>query len=101
MKDKSIISMNAENNHNSNSGKVGEEEEVHENLILREKIENSPFEIISFEKKHFIGLGNYRISEETTDKASLVKSIEDKDWDLLFNMMSVVADTIVNKMPKG
>lgn len=77
-------STNAQNKENS----------VNYSVINREQVENSPFWIITIEdKKHFIALGNTRCTEPTENKEELIQMIEEKDWNLLFQVI-----VVINKM---
>lgn len=77
-------------NDNSNSSKNTE-------MIQREEVENSPFQIITIEGKHFLTLGNYRVTEETTDKEILREMVKQRDWRLLASYTTIIAEKVINE----
>jgi hypothetical protein len=68
--------------------------EKNEEIIKKETIENTPFEIVTINKKCFIGLGNYKLSEEVEEKEKdiLEKRIENKDWLLTMYLINALTD---------
>lgn len=64
-------------------------------LIKREPVEGTPFTIITMDKKSFITVGAYRLSEETTNKEELLRQIENKDWTLTTNVISMIAEQVI------
>lgn len=69
-------------------------------LIKYEQIEGTIFTIISRENIHFISIGNNRVSEETNDKEALKKKVQEKDWGLILNMVSIVTAKIIEEQQK-
>jgi hypothetical protein len=82
------IQMNVSEKGKQNSGEKNEE------LIKKETIKNTPFEIVTINEKCFIGLGNYKLSEEVIEeeKDILKKRIEDKDWLLTTYLINALTD---------
>jgi hypothetical protein len=59
-------------------------------LIEREKIYNSPFELIGNQEiGYWIALGAFRISEKGT-KSEKLREVENKDWDLIINVLCAI-----------
>ena len=59
-------------------------------LIEREKIHNSPFELIGNQEiGYWIALGAFRISEKGS-KAEKLREVENKDWDLIINVLCAI-----------
>lgn len=67
-------------------------------LLHREEVENTPFNLITTEKGHFACLGKYRISDVMQDKAALKDRLWCKDWDILLSTMyAIVKSELENK----
>lgn len=65
-------------------------------LIEREKVENTGFEIIgNKEKGYFVALGIYRITEPRPSKGECRKMIANKDYEIMLGLMS--ASIIMSK----
>lgn len=64
--------------------------EASQELIEREKIHNSPFELIgNKEVGYWIALGAFRISEKGS-KAEKLQEVENKEWDLIINVLCAI-----------
>lgn len=63
-------------------------------VINTEKIENTPFTLVTYDKdgqkSYFIALGNIRITEETEEKDYLINQIREKNWDLLISTIHAI-----------
>ncbi|AXH76379.1 MAG: hypothetical protein [Microviridae sp.] len=62
-------------------------------LLKRDRIENTPFEIISTERGCFIGLGQFRLTNFITNQ-ECIEMINDKDWNLLLACINVIFENI-------
>lgn len=89
--DISQLQTNVNGKGRQNSGKKNKE------LVKREQIEGTPFEIITTNKKHFIGMGSYRMTSEVENKEELIKMIQDKEWSLIIQTISAVWDAMNRK----
>lgn len=85
--DISTTSMNAQEKTNLNSSN-------NEEMVKTETMKNNPFTAVWTEKTGwFAALGNKRLTETFVTKEELEKYIGKKTWDLLFNVVSLIADT--------
>lgn len=84
--DISTMSMNAQEKTNSNYS--------NEEMVKTEPMKNNPFTAVWTEKTGwFAALGNKRLTETFVTKEELEKYVGKKTWDLLFNVLSLIADT--------
>lgn len=86
--DISQLQTNVKGRGRQNSGKKNKE------LIIREEVEGTPFIIVTdkLRKVSFIGMGSYRLSEETEDKKELERRIKEKDWMFQMHVMNAMMD---------
>lgn len=69
-------------------------------LVDRNKIDGTPFTIISFlregetEKKHFLTFGKYRISPDKNTKEELEDYIEQNKWNIITNLIILISETL-------
>lgn len=96
---KSQATANDKDKHEYGIDRQADENKIQE-IIVRGKIDGTPFEIVTHEKKHFIAYGTYRISEVTTDKESLIEIIDNKDWMLMQHMATAIAHSILTTQGK-
>lgn len=63
-------------------------------LIIREKIEGTPFQLINQDDKGwFISLGRYRMTEiGTNTKEELTAMVANKDWTLILDTIAVLTE---------
>lgn len=62
--------------------------EKHE-LIHREPVDGTPFQVISVEDGSFIAMGRFRISEMMPEEKCM-EMIEKRDWNLILASISVI-----------
>ena len=77
-----------------------EAEEVKTEIIKRENVKDSPFEIISMDGYHFGVMGAYRLTEKSNSKKAIKKDLESITWNRLIQVMMVlneVKDKVENK----
>lgn len=82
-----VINMNVE----------AEEVSGNEEIIERESIKDSPFEIISMEGYHFGVMGAYRLTEKSNNKKAIKKDLESITWNRLIQVVMVL-DEVKNKI---
>lgn len=63
-----------------------------EELVKREKVNGTPFEIITAEGKNFVALGKYRVTDDTQTVEELKEKIFNLDYDFLINMVFVLIE---------
>lgn len=83
-----------ENQNNIPSGKQ---------LLEREKITDTPFELIGNEEiGYFISLGKYRISEIMTNKKIAIESLEKEQWNYIVRIIvTLIEDIYDNKIQES
>lgn len=64
-------------------------QENHE-LIKRDHVENTPFTIIELNGAYFGTMGQYRITEPTTDKEQLKKDLETFNWNRVIQVLMLL-----------
>lgn len=73
-----------------------------EELITREQIEGTPFQLITTNGFTFLALGRYRMTQEVSaneeNKTELRKKVENKDWNLVLDTIIVLIDSTVETM---
>ena len=67
---------------------------ISKNETAYERVEGTPFALIKEQNGWFIAIGRYKASDLYLTKEQAKKDIKQKDWDLLLNVMFVVADMI-------
>lgn len=69
-------------------------EETHKenySLIMREKIEKTPFHIIGDEEKgYFIALGKYRVTEPTKTPEEAIQKLDIEKWNILVDVITII-----------
>lgn len=94
----SPIGANGRNNSNYGMNNTDKNESPNNNeLITYEQIEGTPFTIISKNNKHFLAVGNHRVSEETNIKEELIKMVDVRDYSLLTQLIGIIGEHIVAK----
>lgn len=64
-------------------------------LIIREKIEGTPFTLIKLESTGwFLTLGKYRMSEPVDNKEELIQKVIDKDWNLILDTICTLTEDV-------
>lgn len=62
-------------------------------LIEHEKIEGTPFTITgSPTKGYFLRIGDYRLTNMGLSKRSIIKQMEEEQWNIILKMIAVVID---------
>lgn len=56
-------------------------------LISKEQIEKTPFEIITSEEGSFLAIGHYRLTE-TTSKENIMQHLLTNQWDIIINLIN-------------
>lgn len=59
-------------------------------LIKRERYKDTPFDIITVAKEHWVGMGNFKLSEKVTDKKILTDRIDEKNWWFITTVINTV-----------
>lgn len=59
-------------------------------IISRDKIKHSPFEIISMEGYHFGVMGDYRITEKSNSKKEIKKQLENITWNRIIQVVMIL-----------
>jgi hypothetical protein len=59
-------------------------------LIQKEKMEGTPFEIVTIEKESFGTLGQYRVTEKMKTKAAVKKYLKTPNWDTIATIVSIL-----------
>lgn len=65
-----------------------------EQLIYRENVEGTPFNIVGMEGKYFVALGQYRLSEWKDNPEELRDIIYEQEWDFLLNVMTALVHMV-------
>lgn len=83
----------------SSTPNVASREVSSEDTYRRERVEDTPFDIVTDEEGSYIMLGRYRISEivAAQNKGELEKQIENRDWQLIFNAANIIAKHAVGE----
>lgn len=77
-----IQSIAEENQTNSNSS---------EELIEREQLEGTPFEVIgNHTQGYFISIGKFRITEIKKTRKELIEHLEKEKWTIICNMIATM-----------
>ena len=58
--------------------------------VNREKVKDSPFEIISMEGYHFGVMGDYRITDKGNSKEEIKESLESITWNRLIQVIMIL-----------
>lgn len=75
------IQENVENNHNKQSS-----------LIEREKIEGTPFTLITLNEEYFMVMGDYKVTETTKTKEEQIQKLESEKWLLIMHICIVALE---------
>lgn len=70
-----------------------EQEIQNTELIHREPIDGTPFQVITIEEGSFIALGRFRVSDIQSEE-NCYKMIEGKDWNLILATVSVILSSL-------
>ncbi len=68
-----------------------------EELVKREKIKNSPFEIITQQGKSFGIMGDYRVTEQYEKKAEVKKELKEITWNRIVQVIMIL-DEVKGKL---
>lgn len=61
-------------------------------LLTRERIKNTPFDLVGNEEQgYFVALGRYKVSETYGDQDTAIHEAKYPAWDILLNVMSLMA----------
>lgn len=63
-------------------------------LIKRDRIEESPFDVVETEKGFFIGLGQYRLTDFFESGDICHEKVKNKDWELLFSVFTLFIEQL-------
>lgn len=66
-------------------------------LIEQFHVENTPFIIVKADDKFFVALGRYRITNMLNSKEEAEYLIDNKDWNMLASVISVLSQAIINE----
>lgn len=99
--EKSHIGMSARETNKENSSKGGILKETSGNesitdisenqeLIHREKVENTPFEIIGGEGRYWLSMGLFRLSEPKSTIEEVKQIVNEKGWETIINVMCAI-----------
>lgn len=58
--------------------------------VNREKVKDSPFEIISMEGYHFGVMGDYRVTDKSNNKQEIKESLESITWNRLIQVIMIL-----------
>lgn len=58
--------------------------------IRREKIEGTPFEIITSNEKHFMTWGKFRLTDEMENKEGVLKCLNKEQWSIIIRLITSV-----------
>ena len=61
-------------------------------LVKREKVKDSPFEIISVDGYHFGSMGNYRITEKEKSIKKLRDDLKNITWNRIIQIVMILDD---------
>lgn len=61
-------------------------------LIKREDIENSPFEVITTSDGSFGAMGQYRITEVMETKEAVKEDLKEMSWNRVIQVMTIILD---------
>lgn len=56
-------------------------------IIKREPIPNTGFELISTEQGHFIALGQFRLTQQYQTRETALETVEKHDWELIIGLI--------------
>lgn len=79
--------LNAENNHNKNSGEV-----ITSKLLEREQEEGTPFTLVRSEEGYTILLGLYAITPTFKTKRQLAQFRKKNTWNIIVNVLHAMLD---------
>lgn len=65
---------------------------LQEQLIEREEIENTPFQLITREKESFIALGKYRVSNYYNSKEEALGALTTEFWEIQMTVIGIIID---------
>ena len=61
-------------------------------LVTKEQITDTPFELVGNEERgYFIAIGKYKVSQNYSDKETAIDDAKYPAWDILLNVMSLMA----------
>jgi len=66
------------------------EESKNTELIQRDKLEGTPFTIITIEDGSFGTLGEYRVTEKMKTKKEVEKYLKEPKWDTIATIVSIL-----------
>lgn len=62
-------------------------------VLERENIENTPFTLVTVEgNKHFLAIGDRRITENAEKKEMLLEMTEGVNWNFITNIMAIMLE---------
>lgn len=74
----------------TNVEKQTKEDCLNEELIQREDIKDSPFQIITVDNKSFGVMGKYRLTEEKETKDEIRKDLESITWNRIIQVIMIL-----------
>lgn len=66
-------------------------------LVEQTPVQDTPFHIVRMDKKYFLALGKYRLTELFDDYAAVEAEVINSTWDLLFRVISVAVTESINQ----
>jgi hypothetical protein len=69
-------------------------------LVDVEKIEGTPFHVVSDENGHIVAIGKYRLSEILENKEDAIELIDSKNWNLIMNLIALITNFEINEKNK-
>lgn len=64
-------------------------------------LENTPFAIREEEGNYILTLGHYKVIDQTVDIDSILTKVENKEWELLMNVVAVMVEDIIKERNKN
>lgn len=84
----SSMSISGQNNKNSSNTQ----------LIEVNRIDDTIFDHVRHEDKHFLALGKYRLTPDLESKEQVIEASKDTSWERLFAIIDIIATEKFNEM---
>jgi len=72
---------------------IGQPTIEHHELIKKEPVIGTPFELVTTDEGTFVALGHYRLSESMTEDEAC-RLIVEKDWNFLLSVINVFVNQL-------
>lgn len=66
-------------------------------LIEREQIEGTPFNLIKQDKKYFITIGNYQLTQQYNTEQEAIEDIQFNQWNIIVTLIDILITHNNNK----